>query len=214
MESRTDNLDRRIVLASTSRYRRALLDNLGLTYVASKPRFDEVAIPGMSAAETAVAFAVGKAQSLKDDHPDALILGADQTVDLDGAILGKPGTPAAAAAQLAALSGRTHRLHTASALFDARRGTIAHSLVTHEMKMRNLSRSQIESYVARDQPMDCAGAYKVESLGILLFEEMRGPDHTAIVGLPITQVADLFLSAGFDLITALLSRAPLPKAGA
>jgi septum formation protein len=191
-----------VILASTSKYRRALLDSLGLSYVAKKPSFDENAIPGKSAAETAVLFAIGKAQSLVAEYPDALIIGADQTVGLGEQILGKPGTAERAVDQLMELSGRTHHLHTAVAL--AHGTTVHHRLITHAMTMRACTREQAEAYVARDQPIDCAGAYKIESLGILLFEEMRGPDHTAIVGLPITALGDLFHSLGFDLFSLLL----------
>lgn len=200
-------MNRTIVLASTSKYRRALLDSLGLDYVAKSPRFEETPVPGLDAEATAIRFAIKKAESLRTEHPDALILGADQTIGLEGRILGKPGSVERAVEQLLELSGRTHHLYTAVALLDAARpgAQAEHRLVTHEMKMRALSRSQLEAYVARDQPMDCAGAYKVESLGVLLFEEMRGPDHTAIVGLPISAVADLFHSAGFDLLTRILS---------
>jgi septum formation protein len=195
-----------IVLASTSRYRRALLDALGLEYLAKSPRFEELARSELTAAETAVAFARGKAESLRSDHPDAWIIGADQTAELDGQILGKPGTPERAVEQLARLAGRVHRLNTAVALADPSSGSVAHRLVVHEMSMRRLSRAQIEAYVARDLPIDCAGSYKVESLGVALFEEMRGTDHTAIVGLPITALTDLLAAAGFDLLTRVLSR--------
>jgi septum formation protein len=194
-----------IVLASTSRYRRALLDSLGLEYVATSPRFEELPDSQLNAAQIAVAFARGKAESLLADHPNALIIGADQTAELNGKILGKPGSVERAVEQLVELSGRTHRLNTAVALLNATKRTIDHRLLVHEMKMRALSREQIEAYVARDMPIDCAGAYKVESLGSTLFEEMRGVDHTAIVGLPITAVVDLFHRAGFDLLTRLLA---------
>lgn len=193
-----------IVLASTSKYRRALLDTIGLEYSARSPHFDELPVPGLNARETALLFAKKKAESLAAELPDALIIGADQTVEIDGRILGKPGSKERAVEQLMSLSGRTHRLNTAVALCDAARGTTDQRVMVHQMKMRSLSRSDFEGYVERDQPIDCAGAYKIEALGIALFEEMRGVDHTAIVGLPITLVIDLLARAGFDLLRSSL----------
>lgn len=191
------------VLASTSRHRRALLDQLGLEYVARAPHFDEDHTLPLSPEALVVAFARGKAESLAAEFPDLPIVGGDQVAELDGAILTKPGTRERAIEQLSTLSGRTHRLLTALAVHDPSRKVTEHALVVHEMKMRPLSRSAIEGYVDRDRPLDCAGAYKVEAFGVLLFEEMRGIDHTAIVGLPITTLATLLARSGVDLLGTL-----------
>ncbi|MCK6546883.1 Maf family protein [Myxococcota bacterium] len=191
------------VLASTSRYRRALLDQLRVPYVAKAPRFDEDHSLPLSPEELVITFARGKAESLAADFPELPIVGGDQTAELDGVILTKPGTRERAIEQLTAMSGRTHHLLTALAVHDPRTKTTEHAVLVHAMKMRALSRAAIEAYVDRDQPLDCAGAYKVESFGVLLFEEMSGPDHTAIVGLPITTLATLLSRTGVDLLTTL-----------
>jgi 7-methyl-GTP pyrophosphatase len=193
-----------IILASTSGYRRALLDALGLEYTALPPRFEEDHTIELSPDDLVVEFARRKAESLLPDHPGALIVGADQVAEIDGQILTKPGTEARAVAQLLLLSGRTHRLLTATALAGLPGGVTAHRLVVHEMKMRPLTRDQAEAYVARDRPLDCAGAYRIEATGPLLFESMAGADHTAIVGLAITSLADLLREAGVDVLGRVL----------
>ncbi len=188
---------KRIVLASTSKYRRALLDAAGVRYEVASPSFVEDHARALPPAEMVVAFARGKAESL--GAPDALVIGADQIPELDGVILTKPGSREAAIAQLRALSGRTHRLLTAVAIHDGVR--TESRLVVHRMTMRRLTDAQIASYVDRDEPFDCAGAYKVEAAGALLFETMEGPDHTAIVGLPLTETAKLLAMFGVDVLT-------------
>jgi septum formation protein len=190
---------RRLILASTSRYRRAILDALGVPYLALAPVFEEDHTLPLTPEEMVVSFARGKAESLALAHPGDLVIGSDQLGELDGRPLTKPGTREAAVEQLLALAGRTHRLLTAVAVASAGRPT-EHALVEHRMRMRPLGRALAEAYVDRDRPLDCAGAYKVEALGAALFEEMSGPDHTAIVGLPVTALSRLLLAAGVDLL--------------
>ena len=195
-----DRMERPLVLASTSRYRRALLDSLGLRYEALAPDFvEDPTMPG-SVEERVVAFARGKAVSLGHARPDALIIGSDQGVELDGQLLGKPGDPARAVAQLLSMAGREHRLLTAVAVHDPAAARTEHLLVVHHMHMRPLTPAQAEAYVRHDRPLDCAGSYKVESLGMALFSAMDGPDHTAIIGLPITATVTLLGRAGVDLL--------------
>lgn len=203
---------RRIVLASTSRYRRALLEQLRLPFEVAAPDYEERHDLPLTPEELVVELARGKARSLSSAWPDALILGSDQAAELDGEILGKPGTPERAVEQLMRLAGRTHRLLTAVALYDARAGTTATALTTHEMTMRPLSRVEAEAYVRSDDPVDCAGSYKVESLGIALFERMRGDDHTGIVGLPLTAVVSLLGAHGVSLMNALGQSNETPRA--
>jgi septum formation protein len=186
----------KLVLASTSPYRRALLDAAGIVYEMARPPFDEDHARQLSADDMVVAFARGKAESLS--RADALVIGADQIPELDGRILTKPGDRDGARAQLAALAGRTHRLLTAVAVHHA--GRTESALVVHHMRMRALTPEQIARYIDRDQPYDCAGAYKVEAAGALLFEAMEGPDHTAIVGLPLTALSTLLASFGVSLL--------------
>lgn len=186
-----------IVLASTSKYRRALLDAAGVSYEAASPPFVEDHARALPPEELVVAFARGKAESLA--RPGAIVIGADQIPELEGRILTKPGTRDGAIAQLRELAGRTHRLLTAVAVSDGSR--TESRLVIHRMTMRALTDAQIAAYVDRDQPFDCAGAYKVEAAGSLLFETMEGPDHTAIVGLPLTETAKLLALFGVDVLT-------------
>jgi septum formation protein len=186
----------KLVLASTSPYRRALLDAAGVEYEVARPPFDEDHARALSPEEMVVAFARGKAESLA--RPDAVVIGADQIPELDGRVLTKPGDRAGSIAQLTALAGRTHRLLTAVAVHHA--GRTESALVVHRMKMRPLTAEQIGKYVDRDRPYDCAGAYKVEAAGALLFEAMDGPDHTAIVGLPLTALSTLLESFGVSLL--------------
>lgn len=191
---------RRIVLASTSKYRRALLDAAGIAHEAAAPDFDEDHTVGLSPDAMAVAFARGKAESLAAQFPDALIVGGDQVPELEGRVLTKPGDRAAAIAQLSSLQGRAHRLLTCVAVHDPRTGRTDDRTIVHRMRMRPLAPTQIEAYVDRDRPFDCAGSYRVEAAGTLLFEAMEGTDHTAIVGLPLTALCALLAAHGHDLL--------------
>ena len=180
-----------LVLASTSSYRRTLLGQLGIPFAAERPAYEEEHDLQMDPEALVVALALNKARSLMDRHPAALILGSDQVAELDGQILGKPGTAHRAVEQLRALSGRTHRLLTGVALVDAATGRCESCLDVQHMTMRPLGREQLEAYVRQDQPLDCAGAYKVEGPGIALFSSMKGEDYTGIIGLPLTRVVGL-----------------------
>ena len=176
------------VLASTSRYRRALLEAAGIVHRAVSPPFVEEHATPLPPEELVVAFAKGKAESV-EAAPNEIVIGADQIPELDGRILTKPGSRERAIDQLLLLQGRTHRLLTAVAV--RKQNKIDCKLVVHRMTMRALGRAEIERYVDRDKPYDCAGSYRIEAAGTLLFETMEGPDHTAIVGLPFSAVAEL-----------------------
>jgi septum formation protein len=189
---------RNLVLASTSRYRRALLDRLRLPYTPAVPQCDEAAVQalGLPAERLVARLARDKAASVAPAFPDALVIGSDQVVALDGEILGKPGSPEAARAQLARLAGRSHRLLTGLAVCDTATGAWQEALDVHEMHVRALSADEIARYVAHDDPIDCAGAYKIESLGIALFHRIVGEDFTAIVGLPLIPLTRLLRALG------------------
>ena len=189
----------RLVLASTSPYRRELLNRLGLPFTVVAPRYKEQRLD-LPHEELARAHALGKAESLADVCPEALIIGSDQVLSFEGGILGKPGTKEAAAAQLLRLQGRTHRLITAVALHEAGTGRSETAVDVHEMTLRPLGEAAVKAYVEREDPIDCAGAYKVEGLGIALFSAIRGTDDTAIVGLPLLRLVDLLLDFGIDLL--------------
>ncbi len=205
----------RIVLASTSRYRKALVERLGIAIETVAPPFDErnaeQTFSGSFTEDLAAMLARGKAFSLAPTCPGALILGADQIPEIDGERLHKPETEERARAQLRKLSGRQHRLVTAVTLVRVSEAqapleplcTEVGTLVdVHRLTMRSLSDAAIAHYVERDSPLDCAGSYRVESLGIALFERLEGNDFTAIVGIPLTAVVSLLAQAGVDVLSA------------
>ena len=189
-----------VILASTSRYRRELIGRLGISVTCMPSPFDEEAakeaLSALPIAERARALAIGKAEALGGQYPDAVIIGSDQMGELDGEALGKPHTAENARAQLRRMAGREHRLHTAVALHHRASGRTEALVDTHALVMRALTDEAIADYVARDAPLDCAGSYRVESLGIALFERVRGDDFTAVIGLPLTRVVALLEGFG------------------
>ncbi len=187
-----------LVLASTSRFRRQLMDRLGLAYEAIAPDYDEIEPPGMAPLDCAILFARGKAEEVARRHPRSLVIGADQALEFDGRLLRKPHTLAEAADQLMMLSGHWHRLHTAVTLVGPEPGTVTEALTTTELKIRPLTRAQAEHYASLDQPIGSVGGYTYEQRGVWLFDEVRGSDDSAIVGLPLWLVARLLREAGLD----------------
>lgn len=187
-----------LILASTSRYRRALLERLGVPFATEAPRCDEEALkqPGMAPRELAEFLAEAKAASVADAFPEAVVIGSDQLVEHDGEVLGKPHTSPAAVAQLERLSGRSHRLITA--LVVAAPGGVRrrHTDVT-TLAMRALDRAALRRYVDADQPLDCAGAYKLECRGIALFGRIDSADHSAITGLPLIALTGMLHELGY-----------------
>lgn len=187
----------RLVLASTSSYRRGLLARLGLAFDALAPGIDESATAGEMPAVLAARLAVAKAAAVAAGQPAGTwVLGSDQVAELDGRPLGKPGQRAAAIAQLQSMSGRRVRFHTAIAL-QAAGGPPLQALDTTTVALRILQDDEIERYLDAEQPWDCAGSFKVEGLGISLFEAVETRDPTALVGLPLIATAALLRQAGF-----------------
>ncbi len=187
----------RLVLASTSPYRRELLARLGLPFEAVAPGVEEAAAPDEPPARLAARLAASKAAAVAAAQPDGCwVLGSDQVADLDGQPLGKPGHREAAIAQLHAMSGRRVRFHTAVAL-QAADGTLLEALDTTTVVLRTLREPEIERYVDAERPFDCAGSFKVEGLGISLFEAVHNRDPTALIGLPLIATARLLRQAGF-----------------
>ena len=191
---------RPLVLASTSRYRAALLDRLGVTYRTDAPGVDEAAHPGESAADACVRLAEAKARAVASRHPGALIIGSDQIADCDGRHVGKPGTLERAREQLAALSGRTIVFHTGVAVLDAASGRCAVERVDVRSTFRRLHRDEIDAYLARESPLDCAGSVRSERLGIALFDAIASDDPTALEGLPLIATCRLLRAAGLDVL--------------
>lgn len=194
----------RIILASTSRYRRELINRLQLPIECVPANFDEdaekIALGTVDPVTLVRHLALGKARSLGASVGDALVIGSDQTVEIDGECLGKPATPERAVAQLERLAGRKHRIHTAVAVYQHSSGRAEEWLDTHELTVRPLSKREIEEYVQRDSPLDCAGSYKIESLGIALFESIVGKDFTAVIGLPLMGTVSLLERFGVSVL--------------
>jgi len=186
----------RLVLASTSRYRRMLLERLGIPFATAAPAVDEAPLPGEAPAATAFRLAEAKARSVAREHPDALIIGSDQVADCDGQPVGKPGTHERAVAQLAELSGRTVVFHTGLALLDAATGQCRTALVDVRSTYRFLAPAEIEAYLRREQPYDCAGSVRSEGLGIAMFESIESDDPTALIGLPLIRLTGMLQAAG------------------
>ena len=191
---------RPLVLASTSRYRRALLGQLGLPFAVASPATDETPLPGEAPVQTALRLAEAKARSVAQDHPDALVIGSDQVADCDGRAVGKPADHADAVAQLTALSGRTVVFHTGLALLDAASGECQTAMVDVRSTFRDLAPPEIEAYLRRDQPYDCAASVKSDALGIALFVRIESEDPTALIGLPLIRLTDMLRAAGVTIL--------------
>ena len=192
---------RSLILASTSKWRKAEFDRLQLPYVAVSPEFDEEAQQiDLEPQAVALQFALGKAQSLayRFADEDALIIGSDQVPDIEGQRLHKPQTFEEAEAELSRLQGKTHYLHTGVAVVEARTGRHLCELASVSMKMRSLTPAQIHHYVSVDRPLGSAGGYKIEGLGIALFDQIDGADQSAIVGLPLLVLCRLLRAFGVD----------------
>ncbi|MCD7097533.1 Maf family nucleotide pyrophosphatase [Stenotrophomonas sp. MMGLT7] len=186
-----------LILASTSPYRRELLQRLRLTFSCSKPHVDESPLPGEAPRALAARLATAKAAAVAVQAADAWVIGSDQVAELDGRPLGKPGTRAAAIAQLEAMSGRSVVFHTAACLMRHGRALAAADVTT--VRLRPLDRNEIERYIDAESPLDCAGSFKCEGLGIALFEAIESRDPTALVGLPLIALSGLLREAGFIL---------------
>jgi len=190
---------RRLILASTSPYRREMLARLQLPFDVVAPAVDETPLPGEPPEALALRLALTKAQAVCRRHPGCVVIGSDQVATTDGEAIGKPGSHAAARAQLRRLSGRTVVFHSALAVTDGARAA-SRNVVT-ECRFRVLDEAAIESYLLREQPYDTAGSAKAEGLGIALMASMRSDDPTAIIGLPLIALTTLLAEFGLDPLT-------------
>ena len=188
-ENRPQSLSRPLWLASGSRYRRQLLERLGLAFDQQSPDVDESRLAGETPATLAERLALAKARAVADREPLALVIGSDQVCALGNECLGKPGSREAQAAMLARLSGQLVTFHTAVAIIGIEAGLWQRHRDTTHCQFRSLSPADIADYVAREPAVDCAGGFKCEGLGISLLEHMHSVDPTAIVGLPLIWVA-------------------------
>lgn len=190
----------KLILASTSPYRRQLLSRLGLDFECQPPNADETALPNESAAALAGRLAQAKAHSVAQRYPDATVIGSDQVAALDNRLLGKPGNHSEATSQLRLCSGREVRFFTGLTLMCASRDFVRHAVEPFAVNFRTLSDPEIEDYLLREQPYDCAGSFKCEGLGISLFSRMRGDDPTSLEGLPLMRLCAFLTAAGFKVI--------------
>jgi septum formation protein len=190
----------RLILASTSPYRRALLERLRVPFEVVRPEVDETPLPGETPAALAVRLAIAKAQAVAQAHHDALVIGSDQVAALDGEGLSKPETHDRAVAQLRRMRGRRVEFLTALAVHcEATRRTVSR-LVPYAVEFRNFSDDQLERYLRAERPYDCAGSAKAEGLGIALIRRMEGDDPNALIGLPLIALVDLLAEHGYDLL--------------
>ena len=203
METKTSpqlNRGPALVLASSSSYRRALLERLGLPFSVVPPEIDESPTDRELPAATSVRLAEAKARAVAVRYPDALIIGCDQVAACDGAAVGKPRDRDDAVQQLRAMRGRTIIFHTALALLNARTGRCQQALVDVASTFRELGDAQLAAYIDRDQPYDCAGSVKCEALGIALFSRIASDDPTALIGLPLIRLTDMLAAEGVQIL--------------
>ena len=187
-----------LILGSSSRYRRELLERLRLPFEVLAPEVDETPRAGERPAALAQRLALAKARAVSTAHPDAVVIGSDQVADLDGAPVGKPGTHERAVAQLRAMRGRSVVFQTAVAVVRASTGYVGTALAPVTVRFRTLTDAEIEHYLRTEQPYDCAGSAKCETLGIALLEAIESDDPTALVGLPLIRTSALLREAGID----------------
>ncbi len=192
----------KLILASSSPFRRELLGRLGLDYECRSPEIDESRLAGEDAAAYVCRLAEAKAREIAAAEPAALVIGADQCALLDGDLLGKPGTHAHALAQLRRAQGRTVVFHTGLCLLGIDAGFERVEDVVFEVDFRMLDDARLDAYLRREQPYDCAGSFKAEGLGIALFERLRGDDPAALIGLPLIRLVAMLEAAGIDVLQA------------
>jgi septum formation protein len=186
-----------LILASTSRYRRSLLERIAPPFDVVSPGVDEAPRPGEAPRARAVRLSLEKARAAADRHPRAIVIGSDQVAALGEHVLDKPGDEETCRAQLTALSGRSAQFFTGCAVVGIEAGLTLEHLDTTTVAFRMLSDTEIRRYIAREQPLDCAGGFKVEALGITLFERIESNDPTALIGLPLIWLASALRRAGY-----------------
>lgn len=189
----------RIVLASSSAYRKALLARIGIDCTALAPDIDESPLPGEAPTATALRLAGAKARKIGGRESASLIIGSDQVAVLGTRVIGKPGTHAAATDQLRSMSGHTVTFHTALCLLNTATGSMQTANVPTTVRFRKLEAAQIERYLQQDRPYDCAGSAKIESLGIALVERVESEDPTALIGLPLIALVGMLLQEGVSI---------------
>ena len=191
---------RQLVLASTSPFRRELLSRLGMPFETTNPQTDESPLPGESPEATAVRLSEAKARAVAHIFPDALIIGSDQVAVLDGNVYGKPGSHEKAVSQLRTMRGKTVNFFTGLCLLDSKTGAAQTRGIPTLVSFRDLSDDEIENYLRRERPYNCAGSAKSEGLGIAIIARMQGDDPNALIGLPLIALCDLLADAGLPVL--------------
>ena len=189
-----------LILGSSSPFRAELLNKLGLTFIQVSPDIDETPIPGESPAALVKRLAESKAREIGRTHPEALIIGSDQVAVIDDAILGKPGNHQNAMAQLKSASGREVTFLTGLALLNAKNGHIQSSVEPFSVHFRNLTDNQIDFYLKKEQPYQCAGSFKSEGFGISLFSKLVGDDPNTLIGLPLIRLIAMLQREDIDVL--------------
>lgn len=189
-----------LILGSSSPYRRELLSRLRIPFEVATPDIDETPLAGERPAATALRLSRLKAEAIAALHAGALVIGSDQVCTLDDQQIGKPGTHAKALAQLQLMRGRTVTFHSALCLLDGRTGEAQIADIQTHATFRNLSDAELDAYLRLETPYDCAGSAKVEGLGIMLLERVESNDPTALIGLPLIALCDLFRKLDYKLL--------------
>jgi len=192
---------RQLILGSTSRYRRELLERLGIPFQVAAPDVDETPLPQEAPRVLAKRLALAKAKAVAAQFPQAVVIGSDQVADLNGQSLGKPGTHDKAVAQLRLMRGQTVVFQTAVTVVCLENGFEQRSLAAVRVKFRDLTDDEIENYLQREKPYDCAGSAKSEGLGIALLASIDSDDPTALIGLPLIRTCQMLRAAGIELLS-------------
>ena len=190
----------KIVLGSTSPFRKALLEKLHIDFVCDSPDIDETPLDNEPVEDMVVRLAIAKAQAIADKHPDSLIIGSDQSAVLDGKKLSKPGNFENAFKQLSRASGQKITFQTGLCLLNSKTGNIQSNCVPYTVVFKQLTPTMIENYLHKEEPYNCAGSFKSEALGIALFERFEGSDPNALIGLPLIELVNFLENEGFSIL--------------
>jgi MAF protein len=190
----------KLVLASTSPFRKALLQRLRIDFECDSPDIDETPLKDESVEEMVIRLAIAKAQAISARHPDSLIIGSDQSAVLNGEKLSKPGNFENAFKQLSRASGQKITFQTGLCLLNTRTGNIQSSCVPYTVVFKELTPTMIENYLHKEEPYNCAGSFKSEALGIALFERFEGNDPNALIGLPLIELVNFLDNEGFSIL--------------
>ena len=190
----------KLILASTSAYRKALLERLQLDFQCDSPDIDETPMPGESVESMVVRLSKDKAEAVAANHPDALVIGSDQSAELDGEILTKPGNFDNAVKQLQKASGKRIAFQTGLCLLNTRSGNVQTACIPYTVVFKTLTQDMITNYLRKEAPYNCAGSFRSEGLGIALFEKFEGDDPNALIGLPLIKLIEMLDNEGFSVL--------------